>query len=250
MSKLLISESPIMILPSLAVRIGVNEAVVMQQVHYWLVKSSHVKEGRTWIYNTYKDWQEQLPFWSESTIKRAVKSLEEKGLLMTANWNKAKLDNTKWYSIDYQKLATFENANSLTADQTSVQPDLANRTNWNATESNLTTPIPENTSENSTEKKNPVPFEEIIDYLNAKTQSNYKAKSKKTQELIVARWNEGFMLEDFKKVIDLKTEEWLDDPYWNKFLRPQTLFGPKFEAYVNQKSPIQMYRDEEFDLND
>ncbi|MHC0037932.1 hypothetical protein [Pseudoneobacillus sp. C159] len=101
MSKLLISEGPIIILPSLAVRIGVNEAVVLQQVHYWLVKSSHVKEGRTWIYNTYKDWQEQLPSWSESTIKRVVKSLEEKGLLMTANWNKFKLDNTKWYSIDY-----------------------------------------------------------------------------------------------------------------------------------------------------
>jgi hypothetical protein len=50
MSKLLISESPIMILPSLAVRVGVNEAVLLQQVHYWLVKSSHVKEGRTWIY--------------------------------------------------------------------------------------------------------------------------------------------------------------------------------------------------------
>jgi uncharacterized phage protein (TIGR02220 family) len=249
MSKLLISESPIMILPSLAVRIGVNETVLLQQVHYWLVKSSHVKEGRTWIYNTYRDWQEQLPFWSESTIKRAVKSLEEKGLLMTANWNKSKLDNTKWYSIDYQQLAAMEGT-SPTADQTSVQLDSANDANWDGVELNLTKPIPESTSENSTEKKNSVPFEPIIDYLNAKTKSNYKAKSKKTQELIVARWNEGFILEDFKKVIDLKTEEWLNDPYWNKFLRPVTLFGPKFESYVNQKSPIQIFHDEEFDLND
>ncbi|MHC0037933.1 conserved phage C-terminal domain-containing protein [Pseudoneobacillus sp. C159] len=147
-------------------------------------------------------------------------------------------------------LSAFEDASSLTADPISVQPDLANRTNWNATETDLTTPIPEITSENTTMKKNSVPFEQIIDYLNAKTQSNYKAKSKKTQELIVARWNEGFTLEDFKKVIDLKAEEWLDDPYWNKFLRPLTIFGPKFEAYVNQKSPIKMYLDEEFDLND
>jgi hypothetical protein len=191
MSKLLISESPIMILPSLAVRVGVNEAVLLQQVHYWLVKSSHVKEGRTWIYNTYRDWQEQLPFWSESTIKRAVKSLEEKGLLMTANWNKSKLDNTKWFSIDYQQLATMEGT-SPNDDQTSVQLEPANDAHWDGVELNLTKPIPESTSETSTEKKNSVPFEPIIDYLNAKTQSNYKAKSKKTQELIVARWNEGF----------------------------------------------------------
>jgi uncharacterized phage protein (TIGR02220 family) len=249
MSKLLISESPIMILPSLAVRVGVNEAVLLQQVHYWLVKSSHVKEGRTWIYNTYRDWQEQLPFWSESTIKRAVKSLEEKGLLMTANWNKSKLDNTKWYSINYQQLAAMEGT-SPTADHTSVQLEPAKEANWDGVELNLTKPIPESTSENSTEKKNSVPFELIIDYLNSKTNSNYKAKSKKTQELIVARWNEGFTLEDFKKVIDLKTEEWLNDPYWNKFLRPVTLFGSKFESYVNQKSPIQIFHDEEFDLID
>jgi uncharacterized phage protein (TIGR02220 family) len=249
MSKLLISESPIMILPSLAVRIGVNEAVLLQQVHYWLVKSSHVKEGRTWIYNTYRDWQEQLPFWSESTIKRAVKSLEERGLLLTANWNKSKLDNTKWYSIDYQQLAAME-GDFPRADQTSVQLELAKDASWDGVELNLTKPIPEITTENSTEKKNSVPFEPIIDYLNSKTKSNYKAKTKKTQELIVARWNEGFTLEDFKKVIDLKTEEWLNDPYWNKFLRPVTLFGPKFESYVNQRSPIQVFHDEEFDLND
>jgi uncharacterized phage protein (TIGR02220 family) len=249
MSKLLISESPIMILPSLEVRVGVNEADLLQQVHYLLVKSKHVKAGRTWIYNTYKDWQEQFPFWSESTIKRAVKSLEEKGLLMTANWNKSKLDNTKWYSIDYQQLAGIEGV-ALKGEQTSVQLDTPNVANWDASESNLTKPIPEITSENSTEKKNPVPFEQIIDYLNVKTHSSYKAKSKKTQELIVARWNEDFILEDFKKVIDLKAEEWLEDPYWNKFLRPATLFGPKFESYVNQKSPIIIYRDEEFDLND
>jgi hypothetical protein len=90
MSKLLIYDNPIMILPSLAQKIGLNEAVMLQQIHYWLVSSQHEKEGRKWVYNTYRDWQLQLPFWSESTIKRSIKSLEDQGYLLSANYNRLK----------------------------------------------------------------------------------------------------------------------------------------------------------------
>lgn len=96
MSKLLISEGPVMIIPSLAVKIGLNEAVVLQQIHYWVSSSSNVIKGRKWIFNTYKEWQKQLPFWSESTIKRTIRSLEDQGYLISANFNKLKIDKTKW----------------------------------------------------------------------------------------------------------------------------------------------------------
>jgi uncharacterized phage protein (TIGR02220 family) len=249
MSNLLINESPIMIIPSLAVKLGLNEAVVLQQVHYWLKKSKHQKEGRSWIYNTYKEWQEQIPFWSESTIKRAVKSLEEKGLLLTANWNLAKFDHTKWYSIDYEKVAELEGVISLD-DQTAAQTDSPSVSNGDTEQVSLTQAIPEITSENTTEiNKNDIPFKEIINYLNAKTHSSYKATTKKTRELIHARWIEGFTLADFQRVIDLKAAEWKDDPYWSQFLRPVTLFGPKFESYLNQKSGAANL-DEGFDIND
>ena len=108
MSKLLIYDNPIMILPKLAQKIGLNEAVMLQQIHYWLVSSQHEKEGRKWVYNTYKDWQLQLPFWSERTIKRSIKSLEDQGYLLSANYNRLKMDKTKWYSINYEKLAELE----------------------------------------------------------------------------------------------------------------------------------------------
>ena len=108
MSKLLIYDNPVMILPSLAQKIGLNEAVMLQQIHYWLVSSQHEKEGRKWVYNTYRDWQLQLPFWSERTIKRSIKSLEDQGYLLSANYNRLKMDKTKWYSIDYEKLAELE----------------------------------------------------------------------------------------------------------------------------------------------
>lgn len=77
-----------------------------------------------------------------------------------------------------------------------------------------------------------IPCEEIISYLNQKANTNYKISSKKTQACIKARINEGFTLEDFKTVIDKKCKEWIGTE-WEKFLRPETLFGTKFESYLN-----------------
>lgn len=83
-------------------------------------------------------------------------------------------------------------------------------------------------------KAEQIPYKEIIDYLNLKSNSNYKYTSQKTKDLIKARINNGFTIDDFKKVIDKKSQEWLGTDF-EKFLRPETLFGNKFEGYLNQK---------------
>lgn len=77
-------------------------------------------------------------------------------------------------------------------------------------------------------------YKEIINYLNNKIGTNYKYTSKKTQTLIHARTEEGFTIEDFKTVIDKKAAEWLGTDM-AQYLRPETLFGTKFEGYLNQK---------------
>lgn len=74
----------------------------------------------------------------------------------------------------------------------------------------------------------------IVDYLNELTASNYRATTKKTRDLIVVRLKEGFTVDDFKTVIYKKTKEWKGSDM-EKFLRPETLFGTKFEGYLNQK---------------
>lgn len=74
---------------------------------------------------------------------------------------------------------------------------------------------------------------EVIAYLNEKTGSSYRASSQTSQKLIKARLKEGYELADFKQVIDVKVAEWLHTSF-AKFLRPATLFGNKFESYVNQ----------------
>ena len=76
---------------------------------------------------------------------------------------------------------------------------------------------------------------EILDYMNTKLNTHYQTSSQKTQSLISARMNSGFTVDDFKKVIDIKYAEWKDTEY-AKYLRPETLFGTKFESYLNQKS--------------
>ncbi|HEB2247167.1 TPA: DnaD domain protein, partial [Staphylococcus aureus] len=81
-----------------------NEAIVLQQIHYWLNNSKHKYDGKTWIFNSYPEWQKQFPFWSLITIKRTIYSLEKQNLLLIGNYNKAKFDKTKWYSINYQTI--------------------------------------------------------------------------------------------------------------------------------------------------
>ena len=75
----------------------------------------------------------------------------------------------------------------------------------------------------------------IVGYLNEKTDSHYKATTPKTKQLVQARLKEGFSVDDFKTVIDKKTATWLNDSKKNKYLRPLTLFGTKFEDYLNEK---------------
>lgn len=75
----------------------------------------------------------------------------------------------------------------------------------------------------------------ILDYLNEKTGRKYKATSKATVKHINARFAEGYTEEDFKKVIDNKTAEWLHNPKMQAYLRPDTLFGTKFDSYLNQQ---------------
>lgn len=76
---------------------------------------------------------------------------------------------------------------------------------------------------------------DIVEFLNEKLNTNFKPTSKNTRKHINARLSEGYTVDDFKTVIEKKVAEWGDDPKMAKYLRPDTLFGSKFESYLNQK---------------
>ena len=108
MNKYLVNTPPISLFPDLATAIGLNESIILQQVHYWTYSNEQAKrnfeDGYYWTYNTYKGWKKQFPFWTERTIQRIIYRLEKSGLLIIGNFNKVPLDQTKWYRINYDKL--------------------------------------------------------------------------------------------------------------------------------------------------
>jgi uncharacterized phage protein (TIGR02220 family) len=112
-----------------------------------------------------------------------------------------------------------------------AQPHMENPTLLNTNIQNTNLQITNNTKLSS--KPDPI-FSDVIDYLNEKAETQYRSSSSKTKTLIQARQSDGFTLDDFKKVIDNKVSEWKGSEM-GKYLRPETLFGTKFESYLNQK---------------
>ena len=98
-----------------------------------------------------------------------------------------------------------------------------------------------NSNTKNKEKDNNI-YSEVIKYLNEKANTNYRPSTKNTQSFINARLKEGFTVEDFKNVIDIKVENWIGTDF-EKYLRPATLFGTKFENYLNEankKAPVKI----------
>ena len=84
------------------------------------------------------------------------------------------------------------------------------------------------------EKPDPVPYAKIIGALNAACGCQFKADTQATKRHIKARWNEGWRFPDFEAVIRSRRDEWAGDAKMCQFLRPETLFGTKFESYLQQ----------------
>ena len=129
--KLLIDDQPLQVLPSLAEAIGLNEALILQQIHWLLLRSKKEFNGKYWVFNTYEEWQEKhFRFFSISTIRRTINRLEELDLLIsTTEFNQMKVDKTKWYTINYEAL---ENLDFTTAknDSPSAQNEQTDSSNW------------------------------------------------------------------------------------------------------------------------
>jgi hypothetical protein len=102
--------------------IGLNEAIVIARIRFWLGRSKHLFGGRPWVYNTYPDWQKQFSFWSVFTVKSIFRRLEELGVLeSTQRFNTNRWNKTKWYTLNEKVLATMmEHTMSIEAVEVSV----------------------------------------------------------------------------------------------------------------------------------
>lgn len=180
---------------------------------------------------------------SERQVSNVLKSLEEKGLLIRKN-RKRKGSNEKesnlyiLLSAKQEVQHTMPNVRNEVLNPTACgavhvrNEVLSNKTNINKT--NLTNNIYSSAEQKEEKTKDKEIYKRIVDYLNKTSDKSFKSTTKKTISLIDARLKEGFTEEEFYKVIDNKVLNWLDDDKMNAYLRPETLFGNKFESYLNE----------------
>ena len=155
---------------------------------------------------------------SESKVAHAVTRLVELGYVSRKSFDGRQ-------RILQSRLAKFARQNSKVC-KADVQ---------NLQESNIDSNIDISSSIKKEYKESPQENDftvAVVDYLNEKAGTHYRAGVAKTQALIKARANEGFTEEDFRTVIDKKCTDWIGTEY-EQYLRPQTLFGTKFESYLN-----------------
>ena len=209
----------------IAEKYGINCAVILQNIWHWIRKNeangTNYFDGNYWTYNSTKAFKELFPYLSQRQIETALKKLRDEGILITGNYNAVKYDRTLWYAITDKGKSILHTGEMETTSK------------GNGFDNNER-PIPNiNTDLKTTDYK---PYKIIIGYLNEKANTAYKSTSKTTQSHINARLNEGFTVEDFKMVIDKQCEKWKGTE-WEQYLRPATLFGAKFENYLNAKMP-------------
>ena len=193
-----------------------------------------------------------LADWTNSTrrgIIKNLKSLLDKGYIQkeiktingvkkTTYWvvNKVHFNSeqsSQGYATEFTGVGNKVHRGSEQSSLGGSEQSSPNNIILNKLNNNLNNKINNNLEEKEKIKKEK-DISEIIDFLNQTIGTNYKTTTKKTIDLINARFKDGFNLEDFKKVISKKAKDWLGTEY-EKYLRPDTLFGNKFESYLNQK---------------
>lgn len=189
------------IIPALATEIGFNESIVIMQLEYLVsISNTEIKDGKHWTYQSVRDLKENFfPFWSIATINRTIKSLEEKELIFTGNYNKKRYDKTRWFSINYDRCNELD---SISVNYPSEHTLLQNEThsNQNGTHSNQNeTTIPETTTETTTNIKELQPSAGISLIEWQEQQKKLQEEKKKN----VPQTPHGLMVEALRQVTEM-----------------------------------------------
>jgi len=202
-------------------------------------------ENKTYYFVSRNLILEELPMFFEKsdTVYRNLKVLQEKGLIEYIKQGKKDLIRITTKGKTWNEFKDNNSEKSPSSEQNSEKnPNNLGKKSEKEPKNSEKNPTNNNTiyNYNNTNILNNI-YSSVIDYLNEKTErtgkEKYSSTSPKTQTLIKARLREEYELEDFKTVIDKKCKEWLGTDM-EKYLRPETLFGNKFESYLKQKTPI------------
>ncbi|MCP8855956.1 conserved phage C-terminal domain-containing protein [Latilactobacillus sakei] len=180
------------------------------------------QKGYCWASNNYFMKLYEV---SRFTIQAWLKSLEDCGYI---NRQVVYKEGSKEIQARYIGITSYPSQEKLATPSKENLP--VNNTSFNNTVNNT------NNIKPLSGKPDPIPYAEIISYLNQVTGKSFK-NVETHKKLIRARWHEKAALDDFKKVIDNKSSEWLGTDM-AKYLQPSTLFGNKFDQYLNQQTKV------------
>lgn len=199
-----------------------NTALLLNQLVFWSDKS---KRTDGFFYKTYGEWHEEIHL-SEYQVRRSIKKLKELNIVET-KLKKANGSPTLHYRVLMNNLSDLILKNVKIGNLRNL------RNETEVSSETLTDDYTDNYNiDILSSKPDPIPYAEIISYLNQVTGKSFK-NVETHKKLIRARWNEKATLSDFKRVIDNKSSEWLETDM-AKYLQPSTLFGSKFDQYLNQ----------------
>lgn len=253
---LLLKVKPLVISPELAQRIGLNEAIVLQQICYWLedTTSGIEYDGKRWVYNSINAWNEQFPWWTAKTIQRTVSSLKKMGLIYVEQLKKRQHDQTNYYAINYASPLLTDTDNLSLSRETicpnrkgqSVHMDKVNLSQSIGSNCpNVTEITTENTTEITTtpscqvagqpdhaSNANQAAFS-VLEHLNRAAGMRFQ-KSKSSLAPIRGRLAEDFTADELILTVDYSIAKWAEDPKMCEYVRPETIFRPgKFPGYMS-----------------
>lgn len=171
--------------------------------------------------------------WTESTLYKRLQKLKTLGNCnIESNTHYSIITICKWSIYQPEEIKSKQAKEQASNTQVTGKEHKQEGKEGKEVKDILSSNGPDN-GEDPPLKVNGIPYKEIILYLNQKANTFFKFNTKATRRQIKARFNEGNTVDDFKKVIDLKVDEWAGDDKMNQYLRPQTLFSTKFESYLS-----------------
>ena len=171
---------------------------------------------------------------SQSTVKNYLDLLEERGYIVRKIIYKENSKQIVGREITLGQSAVLGWGTALTEGRSIAKPRVGQPTDHK--KNSIREQYKRTDKDIGQAEPDDIPYKEIIDYLNKKTGRRFPATAKRNREPIHARWREGYRLEDFKRVIDNKCFSWANDPKMSAYLRPTTLFSPKFSDYLNENN--------------
>ena len=195
--------------------VGVEGAVIVHSIMFWITKNKHnstmFKDGRYWTFISKSAMIKSFPFLSAHQINRRVTSLVQSGYVIASSKYSGD-GKTYWYSLSKDIVDIYcPDEDNLVLESEKEKPKTKNNRNEEIIE--------------------------VLEYFNKKANRSYSTSKINviSKELILARLAEGNSVETLKRIIDLKTQEWLNDRKMNRYLKPTTLFNrTKFYTYIEE----------------